>query len=109
MERVFAQTLTFPGGSISGPTELSWATNLGAVVNKALPYVFAGAGMGLLIMLISGGFDFLTSAGDPKKMQMAQQKLTNALIGFGIIFVAYWLVQILGYIFGISEFGQIFR
>ena len=82
---------------------------LGEIVSGLLPYLFAGAGLFLLLYLIFGGFQLMTSAGDPKKMQEAKGKLTNAFVGFIIIFIAYWLVQIVGTILGIEAITNIFR
>ncbi|MBI5448697.1 hypothetical protein HY948_00015 [Candidatus Gottesmanbacteria bacterium] len=108
MQQVFAQSLTLPGGTtISGP--VSWATDIGKIINRAVPYVFAFAGMGLLLMLLAAGFDYLTSAGDEKKLETAKQRLTNALIGFLVVFTAFWLVQIASKIFGLTEAQSIFR
>ena len=52
----------------------------------------------------------MTSRGDPKAMQSAQAKITNALIGFVVIIFAYFIVQLFGQVFGIENtlFGQIF-
>ena len=83
--------------------------NIGSIIGSALQYIFAFAGFALLLMLISAGFTFLTSAGDAKKMTAGKQRLTNAVLGFLIIFAAYWLVLIAGRIFGISEVGNIFQ
>jgi hypothetical protein len=83
--------------------------NLGEIVSGLLPYLFAGAGLFLLLYLIFGGFQLMTSAGDPKKMQEGKGKLTNAFVGFIIIFIAYWLVQIVGTILGIEAITNIFR
>jgi hypothetical protein len=98
--------LAFPGGySVEGPSGFKFAGgNLGNIINALVPYIFGMAGLALLVILIWGGFELMTSAGDPKKMQSAQGKLTNAVVGFIIIFVAYWLVQILEVIFGIKIF-----
>lgn len=74
------------------------------IINALVPYIFAIAGLLLLFILILGGFELLTSAGDPKKVESAQGKITSAVIGFVIIFVAYWLVQILEVIFGLKIF-----
>jgi hypothetical protein len=46
--------------------------------------------------------------GDPKGLQEARGKLLNALIGFFIIFAAYWIVQIAGYILGLPDLLIIF-
>ena len=44
----------------------------------------------------------MTSRGDPKAMQSAQAKITNATIGFVIVIFAYFLVALIGKIFGIG-------
>ncbi len=82
--------------------------DLGTIVSRFLPYVFGGAAIALLIYLIMGGFGLMTSQGDPKAIQSAQGKITNALLGFVIIVIAYALVALIGQILGISSFSQIF-
>ena len=89
----------FPSGSL--PAE---ANTLGDILSRLLPYVYAVAGLMLFIILIIGGFGYLTSGGDPKKVEMAQGKITHALMGFLIIFLSYWLAQLLEIIFGIQIF-----
>jgi hypothetical protein len=114
MEQILAMgggnySVTINGVSIEGPSGMSWLRNLGSVINRFLPYIFAAAGFGLLIMIVMAGFGLLTSAGDPKKMEMGKQQLTNAIIGFVIVFLAYWIVQIAGYIFGVEEICTAFN
>jgi len=110
MKPVFAQTLTLPWESgqqtITG-LPLPFST-LGDVVFAAIPYVFAAAGFGLLLMIIFAGFSLLTSAGDAKKLEAGKQRLTTAITGFIVIFSAYWVVQILGKVFGLQEIQHIF-
>jgi hypothetical protein len=111
MTKILAQALQIPWGSsgtktVQGP--LASSITFGSIISNNLKYIFYFGGVGLLIMLLGSGFTFLTSAGDPKKMEKAKGQLTNALIGFLLIFVAFWLVQAAGIIFGIAEFGQIF-
>lgn len=105
MTAVFAQTLTYPGGVVQGP--VAFAT-VGGVIQTAIPFVFAFSGIALLLMLIAAGFDFVTSAGDPKKLEMGKQRLTYAIVGFLVIFVSYWMVQLAGIIFGIQEIQSAF-
>lgn len=49
------------------------------------------AGIALFIMLLVGGFQFVTSGGDPKAAGQARATLTYAVIGV-ILVVAAWLV-----------------
>jgi len=79
-------------------------TDVGKIISALLPYIFAISGIILFIFLILGGFELLTSGGNPEKAKKAQGRITSALIGFLIIFLAYWITQILEVIFGISIF-----
>ncbi len=88
--------ISYPKGFLFG----GGANTVGAIISQALPLVIGLAGLGLLVMLISAGYTFMTSAGDAKKMEEGRQRLTNAILGFVIIFGAYWLVQIVGVMFG---------
>jgi len=74
------------------------------IVSDLLPYVLTLSGIILFLILIYGGFDLLTSGGNSEKVKRAQEKIVSALIGFLIIFLAYWITQLLEVIFGISIF-----
>lgn len=76
---------------------------IGTIVSEVLPYIFVLAGLVLLLMLIFGGFQLMTSAGDPKGMEAGKNRVMYAIIGFLIIFVSFWLVQILQVIFGLPK------
>ena len=84
--------------------------DIATLIGNILPYIFGAAGIALLIYLVLGGFQMMTSRGDPKAMQSAQGKITNAIIGFVIVIFAFFIVQIFGQVFGIQNtfFGQIF-
>lgn len=71
--------------------------------------IFFAAGAAFLFLFITAGITMMTSAGNPKAIEGAKAKLTQALIGFVIIFCAYWIVQIVGLMLGIPGFGGIFR
>jgi hypothetical protein len=85
-------------------------TNIGALIGNMLPYIFGATAIALLIYLILGGFQLMTSRGDPKAAQGAQAKITNAIIGFVIVIFAYVIVQIFYTIFGLkgTTFGKPF-
>lgn len=84
-------------------------TQIGPLITLILPYIFYGAGIGLLVYLIMGGLQLMTSRGDPKAIQAAQTKITNALIGFIVVIFAYILVALFGKVLGISAFEMIFK
>lgn len=68
---------------------------IGEIIDILLTYIFPAAGILLLLYLIWGGFEIMLSGGNPKNIEEGKAKITNALIGFIIIFVSYWIVQIL--------------
>lgn len=78
--------------------------DFGSIITELLKYLFPFAGLLLFAYLVMGGFSYLTSGGDPKAMEQAKGKVTNAIVGFIIIFIAYWLVQIFEFIFKIQVF-----
>lgn len=85
------------------------ANDVGGIISIILPYVFGAAALLLLVYLVTAGLSMMLSRGDPKAMQAAQSKITNALIGFVIVFFAYALVSIIGKVFGITVFESIFN
>ena len=107
IDQVFAQSLQIGDTQIEG--KVGWANNLGTVISNAIPFALVFAGIGLLMMLLFSGFEYLTSAGDAKKLEGAKQRLTYSIVGFLLIFTAFWLVQIAGRIFGLTEVNTIFK
>ena len=81
---------------------------LGGIVGALIPYIFAAAGLLLLLYLLYGGFQLMVSGGDPKKIQSGKEKITGGLIGFIIVFLAFWIVQIIARLLGIQAIINIF-
>jgi len=109
---VYAQIPTIDWDTLSNqiPGNFKWrnSQSIGDVISSFLSYLFIFAGIGLLVYLVLGGFKLMTSAGDPKAIQSGKSMITNAVVGFIIIFISYWLVQAVGLVFGISAFSNIF-
>lgn len=79
------------------------------IINKVLPYVFAFAAIALLVYLVTGGLQLMTAKGDPKAIQGAQGKITNALLGFVIVIIAYTVVTLFADLLGLGTFGNVFN
>lgn len=101
-----AQALILPGGTtLNGPEGFKPELNgLGPVIGALYPYFFVFSSVGLLLMLIMGGFSLLTGGSDPKQIESGKKKITFAIVGFLIVFLAYWAVQLVALIFGLDEF-----
>lgn len=76
----------------------------GALISILLKNVYVIAGIALLILLIFGGISIIMSAGsgDAKKAAQGQKAITNAVIGFLIVFASFWIIQIIEYITGVK-------
>lgn len=83
-----------------GNDESQKLTSPGAIVSRVLVFAFPLAGLILFAMLVFGGFEMLIGA-TSKGIEAGRQRVTNALIGFTLLFVAYWIFQIIEVIFGI--------
>jgi hypothetical protein len=53
-------------------------------------------------MIIAGGITLMTAAGDPAKSKEGYGKISAGIIGFIIIFVAYFVAQIVQVVFGVK-------
>ncbi len=93
----------------AGLTGTNYPTDIGSLVSSLLALVFPIAGIILLLLLLAGGFSLMTSSGDPKAMQSAKSKITSAIIGFVIVFAAYWITEIIGLILGLPDIRGIFN
>ncbi|MFC1653710.1 hypothetical protein ACFL1M_02585 [Patescibacteria group bacterium] len=84
-----------PISSINKPTDL---------ISQILPNIYVFAGILLLIYMLFGGFLMVTSSGG-EDTGKGSQIITNAIIGFVLIFASYWIIQIIEIITGITIFG----
>ncbi|MCL4360422.1 hypothetical protein M1555_04205 [Patescibacteria group bacterium] len=57
----------------------------------------------LFVMLLVGGFTFLMSGGDQKKLDAAKGTLTSAIVGIVVVISAYLILRTIGVITGVSQ------
>ncbi len=62
------------------------------VVRVALGF----AAIALFIMLIVGGFKYITSGGNPKSLESAKKTLTSAILGMILVASAYLILRFIG-------------
>ena len=77
-------------------------TGAGKLVELILNAAFVIAGVIILFMFILGGISLIAGggSGDPKKAAQGKQAITYAVIGFVVVFTAYWIVRIIELITG---------
>ncbi len=75
----------------------------GGIINRFIQnYAFPLAGLILFVMLVWGGFEMLSGAANKKSIDAGKQRITAAVIGFVLLFAAYWIIQIIEAMFGLS-------
>lgn len=72
------------------------------VINILLSF----AGLVALILIITSGIKYILSSGDAKKAGEAQKTLTFAIIGLVIIFLSFFIVNLIANLTGISCIKQ---
>ncbi len=60
------------------------------------------AGLAIFVMLIIGGFKYLTSGGDPKAQEQAKNTMTYAVLGLVLIIAAYLILNFISVFTGID-------
>ncbi|HLD41929.1 MAG TPA: hypothetical protein VJB06_02750 [archaeon] len=73
------------------------------VVFRNILFVAVGlAVLALFVMFLIGGFKYLTSGGDPKATTAAQQTLTYAIMGLGLMSIAFLIFKIIESFTGVN-------
>lgn len=74
--------------------EIATLACIEVIIKNLFNIAFRLLGIAAFIMLIVGGFQFLTAGGDPKKTQAASSTLTYAIFGL-VIVIAAWFILLL--------------
>ncbi len=92
---------TFRGTSSDNLTNI---TGVSVYVKNIITGAISVAGIILLFILIGGGIAMISGAGknDPKSVESGKQAATSALIGFIVVFFAYWIVRLVETITGLE-------
>lgn len=75
---------------------------LEAVFYNILKVAVSLVTIALFIMLVIGGFKFLTSGGDPKATESAKSTMTYAIVGLVVIIGSYLVLRAIEYFTGVS-------
>lgn len=95
------------GGSHGSIDKLQNISSVNQFVSAIISGAISIAGIILLFILIGGGIAIISGAGksDPKTVEMGKKAATSALIGFIVVFSAYWIVKLIEGITGLNLLG----
>ena len=93
-----ALTLPGTGNIIEGPPELKakGLVDLGSVLSGFLNIAFYAAFFLAFFYLIWAAFSYITAQGKKEELQKATARITYAIVGLIIIFLAYFIAQFAG-------------
>ncbi len=70
-------------------------SDLNIVFGNVVSTLLGLAGIILFIMLVVGGFKYITSGGDPKAVESAKKTLTSAIAGLVLTASAYLILRLI--------------
>lgn len=71
-----------------------------ATVSAIIGFMTVAAGIWFLFELLFGGYEWISSGGDAKKLEGAKARLTHGFMGLTIIIGAWALLSVTGQFFG---------
>lgn len=87
---------------VSVDGQISGLETPGGIISELWPYLFSLAGLILFAMLLWGALEIQFGAADTKSAESGKKRITNAVIGFVLLFSVFWLGQIVQQIFGLN-------
>lgn len=72
------------------------------IITNAITIVFVVAVLAVLVYLIWGAFEWITSGGAKDAVGNAQKKITSALIGLAVLALAFVIARVVGAVLGID-------
>lgn len=92
--------------AIGKPKEVN-ITELSPLIQGIIRIVFVVAVILTFLFLLWGGIQWITSGGDKEKYEEARNRITAALIGLAIIALAWLVIKLVTYFFGLPDmFGS---
>lgn len=96
------QFYQFVTRSINSRGQIEGFETPGGIISAAWPFIFGIAGIILFAMLLWGSMEIMFGAATPKSAESGKTRITYAIIGFVILFMVFWIGQIIQQIFGIN-------
>ncbi len=85
--------------SIGDTLNSPWGKSLGfgSLVSLVLKLGLVVSGLIIMFLFVFGGIQIISGAGnsDPKQAAAGQQAINSAVVGFIIVFVAFWIVRLI--------------
>ena len=94
--------LTLPGGEKIQALGNVPNVGISPIIQTAATLLFVIAIILSLFFLVLGGIRWIISEGDKTKLQQARATLTYAVVGLIIVFLSFFIINVVGELFGIN-------
>ncbi len=93
-----AQTCSAPGGGQGIPTAIGCIPfeNVTTLTTFVMRWLLGIGGGVAFLMILSAGFQIMTSASDPKRLSTGQELLTSAVSGLVLIVFSVFILRLIG-------------
>lgn len=92
-----------PGGIPTGGLEPGGTGQ--KILQTGIELFFIAAVVIALIVMIFSGIQWITSGGDKQKLASARNRLVFAIIGLVVVFLAFFIIGVIGYVFKVPLLG----
>jgi hypothetical protein len=86
-------------------SEVPFFDNLADLVADFVKLAFLAAAIFFLVQIVIGGISWINAGGDPKALEAARARITNAAIGLIIVVAAFAVSLIVTTVLGINIFS----
>ena len=76
--------------------------SLGDFISKTFSAIIIVAGIASFVYMVYGGIQWVTSGGEKDKLAEAKDKITQAIVGLGVVASAWAVFKLVDYFFGIG-------
>jgi hypothetical protein len=76
--------------------------NVADIIGSLFNYLLPLAGILMFAMIVYGGLTLMLSGGNPEGVKEGTNKILFGVVGFIVVFTAYWIIKIIEIIFGIQ-------
>jgi hypothetical protein len=97
MQNLIAQNWSDSSGE--NPAQIS---DLEAVFANIIKYALGLAAIALFVMIVIGGFKYITAGSDPKAAESAKKTLTYAVAGLVVLVLAFLILRLIKEITGVN-------
>jgi len=81
-------------------------SDLTVLFDKVVSAALGFAGIVLFVLLVTGGFQYITSGGDPKAVDSAQKTITYAVLGLILVLASYLILVVISKVTGATNILQ---